>query len=48
MYSHFFVRYGVNLNALPAGTRSLLGLRVRSNTHVNAGPGVQHVAATVA
>lgn len=39
MYSQFFIRYGVNLNALDAGTRVLLGLRVRSNTRVRDGAG---------
>ncbi|HEV2861938.1 MAG TPA: LysM peptidoglycan-binding domain-containing protein [Pyrinomonadaceae bacterium] len=39
MYSHFFQRYGVKLHALDAGTRALLGLRVRSNTHVAGGAG---------
>jgi LysM repeat protein len=39
MYSQFFIRYGVNVNALNADTRVLLGLRVKSSTHVKGGAG---------
>ena len=39
MYSQFFISYGVNVNALDADTRVLLGLRVRSNTRVRDGAG---------
>lgn len=39
MYSQFFARYGVNLNALGAGTRVLLGLRVKSNSRARDGAG---------
>lgn len=39
MYSQFFMRYGVNVNALDPGARVLLGLRITSNTRTRAGAG---------
>lgn len=38
-YSQFFMRYGVNLNALEPGVRSILGLRVTSSARVRGGAG---------
>lgn len=40
LYSQFFMRYGVNLAALEAGQRALLGLRVTTITKANGGAGV--------
>ena len=39
LYAQYFSRYGVNVAALDPGTRALLGLRVTSNIHANAGLG---------
>lgn len=39
LYAQYFSRYGVNVAALDAGARALLGLRVTSNIHVNQGRG---------
>jgi LysM repeat protein len=39
LYSQFFIRFGVNLAALAPNVRSLLGLRVTSNTNVRDGAG---------
>lgn len=39
LYAQYFMRYGVNLAALDAGTRVLLGLRITTSTKVNHGLG---------
>ena len=39
LYAQYFSRFGVNLAALDAGVRALLGLRITSSTKVNHGLG---------